>query len=254
MAEHLANGYIEEVTDLQKPWPEQGCHYLPHFFVLKASETTHLRIVFAANLGTVSLNDCLYIDPCLLTNLVELLVRFRFPKYAFVADIQRAFLNIKLREEDRSFVRFLLYKDNDSSKDICVCTYTTIVFGHTSSPMTLGAVLLEHLQKYSHHTAVDLSHKLFVDNHLSGVDNEAEALAYFEKAREILKEGHFILRQWATNSAALKETIRLNQVGTTSQLNSLLGLSWETSNDTLSFQTKQFDLPRYHFFYPFSFI
>ena len=75
---------------------------------------------------------------------------------------------------------------------------------------------LNILQKYSHPTAVDLSHKLYVDNLLSGVDNEAEAVAYFEKAREILKEGHFISRQWATNSAALKETIRLNQVGTTS--------------------------------------
>ena len=31
MAEHLTNGYIEEVKDLQTPWPEQGCHYLPHF-------------------------------------------------------------------------------------------------------------------------------------------------------------------------------------------------------------------------------
>ena len=48
MAEHLANGYIKEVVDLQKPWSEQGCPYLPHVFVLKASETTPLHIDFAA--------------------------------------------------------------------------------------------------------------------------------------------------------------------------------------------------------------
>ena len=241
MAEHLTNGYIEEVKDLQTPWPEQGCHYLPHFFVLKDSETTPLRIVFAANSGHVSLNDCLHTGPCLLNNLVELLIRFRIPKYAFVADIQRAFLNIKLKEEDRPYVRFLWYKDNDPSKEICVYPYTTIVFGHTSSPMSLGAVLLEHLQKYSHPTAVDLSNKLYVDNLLSGVDNEADAISYFEKAREILQEGHFTLRQWSTNSAALQETIRFNNAGSTSQPISLLGLSWDTSNDTLSFQAKQFD-------------
>ena len=182
MAEHLAQGYIEEVHDLPQPWPEEGCHYLPHFFVLKDSETTPLRIVFAANSGHVSLNDCLYTGPCLLNNLVELLVRFRFPKYAFVADIQRAFLNIKLQEGDRPYVRFLWYKDNDPSMDICVYTYTTIVFGHTSSPMTLGAVLIEHLQKYSDPTAVDLSQKLYVDNLLSGVQSEVAAITYFEKA------------------------------------------------------------------------
>ena len=243
MAEHLANGYIEEVKDLQTPWLEQGCHYLPHFVVLKDSETIPLRIVFAANSGNISLNDCLYKGPCLLNNLVELLIRFRFPKYAFVADIQRAFLNIKLKEEDTPFVRFLWYKDNVPSKEICLYTYTTIVFGHTSSPMTLGAVLLEHLQNYSHPTAVDLSNKLYVDNLLSGVHNEAEAITYFEKAREILREGHFTLGQWSTNSAALQEAIRLNNAGSASELTSLLGLLWDTSNDTLSFQAKLFDSP-----------
>ena len=107
MAEHLSNGYIEEVPNLDQPWPEEGCHHLPHVFVLKDSETTPLRIVFSANTGHVSLNDCLYTGPCLLNNLVELLHRFCFPKYAFVADIQRAFLNIQLQETDRPFVRFL---------------------------------------------------------------------------------------------------------------------------------------------------
>ena len=95
----------------------------------------------------------------------ELLLRFRFPKYAFVADIQHAFLDIKLNEADRHYVRFLWYKNNDPTQDICVYNYTTIIFGHTSSPMSLGAVLLEHLQKYSRPTAVDISQKLYV--HLS---------------------------------------------------------------------------------------
>ena len=57
MAEHLSKGYIEELRDLDESWPEEGCRYLPHFFVLKDSETTPLRIVFAANACKVSLND-----------------------------------------------------------------------------------------------------------------------------------------------------------------------------------------------------
>ena len=54
MAEHLAQGYIKEVHDLPQPWPEEGCHYLPHFFVLKDPETTPLCIVFAAKSGTLA--------------------------------------------------------------------------------------------------------------------------------------------------------------------------------------------------------
>ena len=144
--EHLLNGYIDDVLNLDKPWLEEGCHYLPHCFVLKVSKTTPLRIFFAANTGHVILNDCLYTGPCLLNNLVELLHCFCFPKYAFVAEIQCAFLNIQLQETDRPFVCFLWYKDNDPSKEICVYTHNTIVYGHISSPMTLAAVLLEHFQ------------------------------------------------------------------------------------------------------------
>ena len=241
MAEHLSNGYIEEVPNLDQPWPEEGCHYLPHFFVLKDSETTPLRIVFAANTGHVSLNDCLYTGPCLLNNLVELLHRFRFPKYAFVADIQRAFLNIQLQETDRPFVRFLWYKDNDPSKEICVYTYNTIVFGHTSSPMTLAAVLLEHFQQYNDPVAVDLSHKLYVDNLLSGVQTEAEAIAYFKKAREIMHAGHFVLRQWSTNSPNLRDLINTHELQTKSDINPVLGLLWNSSTDCISFQSKCFN-------------
>ena len=53
MAEHLSNGYIAEVQGLKHPWPEEGCHYLPHFFVLKDSETAPLRIVLLLTLGKV---------------------------------------------------------------------------------------------------------------------------------------------------------------------------------------------------------
>ena len=241
MEEHLAQGYIEELSDLKQPWPEQGCHYLPHFFVRKDSETTPLRIVFAANSGKVSLNDCLYTSPCLLNNLAELLLRFRFPQYAFVADIQRAFLHIKLREAERPFVRFLWYKDNDPTKEICVYTYNTIVFGHTSSPMSLGAVLQHHLDQFDSPVAVDISEKLYVDNLLSGVENEASAISYFHEARDLMQKGNLILRQWCTNSALLRHEVQQHNTGTRSSTISILGLSWDTKTDTISFPVQNFD-------------
>ena len=208
MEEHLAKGYIKDLSKLKQPWPEQGCHYLPHFFVLKDSETTPLRIVFAANPGKVSLNDCLYTGRCLLNSLVEVLLRFCFPQYTFVADIQRAFLHIKLREEGCFFVCFLWYKDNDPTKDICVYTYNTIVFGHTSSPMSLGAVLQHHVDHFASPMAVDISEKLYVDNLLSGVENKADAVSYFHEARDLMQKGHFALRQWCTTSDLLHNEVQ----------------------------------------------
>ena len=107
--------------------------------------------------------------------------------------------------------------------------------------MTLGAVLLEHFQQYNDPIAVDLTHKLYVDNLLSGVQTEAEATAYYHKACKIMKEGHFVLRQWSTNSPTLLELVKADGLQTKSNVNSLLGLQWNSFTDCLSFQPKFFD-------------
>ena len=109
--------------------------------------------------------------------------------------------------------------------------------------MTLGAVLLENFQQYNDPVAVDLSQKLYADNLLSGAQTEVEAIAYFKEVREILQEGHFALRQWSTNSPLLRELIKFNQLQMKSDINSVLGLLWNSFTDSLSFQSKLFDSP-----------
>ena len=52
--------------------------------------------------------------------------------------------------------------------------------------MSLGAVLQHHLDQFDSLVAVDISEKLYVDNLLSGVENEASALSYFHEARDLM--------------------------------------------------------------------
>ena len=107
--------------------------------------------------------------------------------------------------------------------------------------MTLGAVLLKHLQRYNHPIAVDLSQKLYIENLLSGVQSKAEALAYVEKAHTLMRVGHFTLCHWYTNSAALQEFICMHKAGSNSEIVSLLGLLWDASTDAISFPEKHFN-------------
>ena len=58
-----------------------------------------------------------------------------------------------------------------------------------------------------------------------------------------MQEGHFVLRQWCTNSASLQELIRSHNAGTNSDKISLLGLLWIRSKNTILFQEKHFDSP-----------
>lgn len=139
---------MEAVPTSEDPLSKSDAHYLSHFFVLRPeSKTTPVRVVFAANAGHVSLNDCLYTGPCLLKSLNTIIHRFRANKYASVADIEEALMRIKIKE-DRNYVRFLWFEDGDPDKPIKVHRYTSVVFGGTSSPFIPNSTILHHLSKY----------------------------------------------------------------------------------------------------------
>ena len=140
-------GVIEEVppSELVSPFPT---YYMPHRPVVKEeSLTTKIRPVFdasAAGYNGVSLNDCLEIGPCLTPNLAEILIRFRRWKVALTGDVTKAFLQVKVRREDRDVHRFLL-KDMESTR---IMRFTRVPFGNRSSPFLLNATIQSHLAKF----------------------------------------------------------------------------------------------------------
>ena len=83
-------------------------HYLPHRPAIKDDRvTSKVRIAFDASskIEGPSLNDCLHPGPSLTAPLLSVILRFRANKIVFVADIEKAFLQISLKPEHRDFVR-----------------------------------------------------------------------------------------------------------------------------------------------------
>ncbi|XP_068206198.1 uncharacterized protein [Palaemon carinicauda] len=110
--EQLKLGFIEEV---ENPVISPNTHYLPHHAVRKNSSTTPLRVVYNCSAkpskSSASLNDCLMTGPSLTEKLFDLLVRFRMNKFACIADIEKAFLQIGLQQHHRDFTRFFWLED-----------------------------------------------------------------------------------------------------------------------------------------------
>ena len=84
-----------------------------------ASEnTTKLRVVFDGsakeNEGKQSINDYLETGPNYIPSLFETLVKFRSYPIALCADIEKAFLQIEIKSEDRDKLRFLWMDDPSS--------------------------------------------------------------------------------------------------------------------------------------------
>ena len=107
--------YAEVVEDPDAPTNGPVC-YLPHRAVVKHdSSTTKLRIVFdgSAKCGRdeVCLNDCLMQGPNLVQLIAACIINFRTRKYAFSADLEKAFLQILIKEDHRDVLRFLFPAD-----------------------------------------------------------------------------------------------------------------------------------------------
>ena len=251
IADQIDKGYVDAVPTSEDPLSKSDAHYLSHFFVLRPeSKTTPVHVVFPANAGHVSLNDCLYTGPCLLKSLNTIIHRFRADKYAFVADIEKAFMRIKIIEEDRNYVRFQWFEDGDPDKPIKVYRYTSVFFGGTSSPFIPNSTILHHLSKYEkdqdpvvQFVSQDLDEKIYCDNELTGTDDEDTAIQYYNISRQVMKDADMNLRQWFTNSPELTTIIDKIRTGSQRDHAGLLGMMWNPKEDTLQFPRKAIVIP-----------
>jgi hypothetical protein len=202
----IQEGIVEKVTDEQE---KSRCHYLPHHPVFKESRTTPVRPVFDASCkskGQPSLNDCLYTGPNLNELIVSVLHRFRKNKVGVLADIRKAFLMISIKAEDRDYQRFLWWNPKDREK-IQVLRHTRVVFGVTSSPFLLAAVLELHLSNCcgeKRQTAENLLKCMYVDNLGASVSSIQEYEVFKEEATSLLAEAKMDLREWDYGGAGIE--------------------------------------------------
>ena len=230
-------GVIEEVKvgEVTGPHP---VYYMPHRPVVKeSSSTTKIRPVFDASArgyNGVSLNDCMEVGPCLITSLVEILIRFRRWRFALVSDITKAFLQISVRKEDRDVHRFLWNKEGV----VRTMRFTRVPFGNRSSPFLLNATIKYHLSSFPEsRTVQELQDNLYVDNWLSGADGEAEVCDMFVEGRQVMDKASLPLAQWNSNSEVVVDMIYREFEGKFLETGPMkvLGLKWLSSLDCFTF-------------------
>ena len=104
--DQVSKGIVEVVS----PAVNGRVHYLPHHGVVRQDKTTSkLRIVYDASARShgASLNNCLYTGPKFGQSIFDILLRFRAQQVALTGDIEKAFVMVSVKEEDRDSLRFL---------------------------------------------------------------------------------------------------------------------------------------------------
>ena len=200
-------GIIERVTSSEDIEVGQT-HYLSHHPVIRQDkDTTKVRIVYnasAKNSSGTSLNSCLYIGPCLLKTVAEILARFRLYPIALTADIEKAFLMIGIHPSDCDVLRFLWYEDAMSETPEVICyRFCRVVFGVVFSPFLLNATLVRHIEDYLedyYEVCIKLLNSLYADDMDSGGHSVNEVLELYQTSKQIMAKGGFNLRKWLSNS------------------------------------------------------
>lgn len=77
-----------------------------------------------------SLNESLHPCETKFTNLFGTLLRFRCYKFALIDDIEKAFLSVGVKEEDRDALRFLWFEDPFAEEPVVLhYRFTRTCFG-----------------------------------------------------------------------------------------------------------------------------
>ncbi|GFW99402.1 integrase catalytic domain-containing protein [Trichonephila clavipes] len=171
----------------------------------------------------------------------------------FCSDIKQAFLQICLADEHKNAVRFLWSDDEPcvhKRPKLQVYRFNRVNFGVSSSPFLLAATIRHHIEKYKHKfpdTVELLDRNFYVDDLISDGNEFEEALQTSRRAKTIREAAGMDIRKWITNDATLmdqwkKENFNVHPVNETVSLGAngtkVLGLSWNTNEDSLTTDTK----------------
>ncbi|XP_064082966.1 uncharacterized protein LOC135198977 [Macrobrachium nipponense] len=237
LQEQEDRGFIEKVIYNKS---DVDCHYFSHHGVLKDSATTPIRIVFDCSSkqgkNGLSLNDCLWTGP---HDLLRVLLQFRTNTFACIGDIEKAFLMVQLREEDRNYTRFLwLENPTDPNSKLIVYRFRVVLFGATCSPFLLNATIKHHLSTVvswlPRSNTVDvverLKRGLYVDNLQFTANSESEF-----NANKIFAQAHLYLKEWVSNSESIQTIAAAYQIEPKQKkIHKVLGLNWDIIKDVLT--------------------
>ena len=171
--EELVSKFYAKKADVK---PDNGkLWYLPHQAAKHQSKPGMVRIVFncSTNYGGASLNRNLLSGPDLTNQLIGILMKFRTEEVAFMGDIETIFYQVKVPDNQRSFLRYLWWNNNDLNGDLVDYEIGLHVFGGTSSPgccnYALRRAAIGNAPNCDTEVAETLLHNFYVDDLLKSV-------------------------------------------------------------------------------------
>ena len=213
---NLKEDYASRVPDDQLSTEKGKAWFLPHFNVYHPRKPDQIRVVFdcSAVFENESLNKHLLQGPDQLNSLTGVLTRFRKEKVAFTCDIEQMFHSFYVNPEDRNFLRFLWFENNDLTKPIVKYQMNVHLFGAASSPGVANFCLHQtaetHRRDFGNITSDFLLRDFYVDDGLKSVPTAEQALQLIKDAQTMCARDNLRLHKFASNSKEVLEALPVN--------------------------------------------
>nr|XP_032806106.1 uncharacterized protein LOC116940390 [Petromyzon marinus] len=198
------SGHAEAAPPLEEG---QECWYLPIFGVYHPKKPDQIRVVFdsSAQFKGISLNNVMLTGPDLTNSLLGLLTHFRKESIAVTADIQQMFHCFIVREDDRNYLRFLWYRNNNVDDRIVEYRMKVHVFGNSPSPAVATYGLRRTAQAGEGEFGEDakrfVERDFYVDDALKSMPTASEAIDLLQRTQGMLANANLRLHKIASSSA-----------------------------------------------------
>ena len=129
--------------------------------------------------GMISLSKFLNQCPILLEDMCTLLLHFRTKRIGIIADIEKAFLQVGLKEQDRDVTRFFWIidtKTKEFNNNLETYRFIRIPFGIISSIFVLENTIQHHLGEYNSVITFKIKDDIYIDNLFTRTDCKEDAI------------------------------------------------------------------------------
>ena len=198
-------------------------YYLPHRGVWNKNK---LRVVVdgsARGKDGRSINEHLHTGPNLIPKIPEILTAFRLWEYPVNNDIQKAFLQVRVNEEDQQYLRTIWIEDGQE----IVRQFARLPFGLNSSPWLLQASL-EHLfdDKLAgpEWVRTQLKQSFYVDDLVTSLRTPEEKRSFKLETQRLMNTAGFQLKEWEVSEK-------------------ILGMGYDIHADRLSVRVETTEIP-----------
>ena len=256
----LVKGYAKKIPPEQLHAEVGRVWYLPHHGVYHPTKNK-IRVVFdcSSNYQGVSLNDQLLQGPDLTNSLNGVLCRFRLERIAFIGDIEAMFHQARVVSHHHDYLRFLWWPNGQLDQQPQDYAMTVHLFGASSSPSVANFALRKTADLAEAAIGVEVAnvirHNFYVDDCLTSVGSEKEAIDLVHGLIQGCQLGGFKIAKFCSNNMRLLDSIPVDDRSKVLQKHSLgerlpseraLGVQWDPNGDTLGFDisTKRVPLTR----------